>query len=91
LKTGVLCIHGFTGGPFEVQPFADYIEARTDWIVKIPTLPGHGEILSLKNRTAEQWMMEAEIALRELKKEASRIIIVGFSMGGLIAMYLANR
>jgi carboxylesterase len=91
LKTGVLCIHGFTGGPFEVQPFADFIQAETGWIVKVPTLPGHGETLSLKKGTAEQWMMEAEIALRQLKKEASRIIIVGFSMGGLIALDLANR
>ena len=36
-------------------------------------------------------MMEAELSLRKLKKEADRIIIVGFSMGGLIAMYLALR
>ncbi|MDN7243380.1 alpha/beta fold hydrolase [Planococcus sp. N028] len=91
MKTGVLCIHGFTGGPFEVQPLADYIKEQTDWIVRTPTLPGHGETLSLKNTTADQWLMEAELALRELKKEANRIIIVGFSMGGLIAMYLANR
>lgn len=91
MKTGVLCIHGFTGGPFEVQPFADYIEKETDWIVKIPTLPGHGETLDLKNRSAETWMMEAELALRELKKQAERVFIVGFSMGGLIAMYLAMR
>lgn len=91
MKTGVLCIHGFTGGPFEVQPFADYLEEQTDWIVRIPTLPGHGETLTLKNKTAAQWLMETELMLRELKKEADRIIIVGFSMGGLIAMYLANR
>jgi esterase/lipase len=91
LKTGVLCIHGFTGGPFEVQPFADYLEERTDWVVKVPTLPGHGEKLSLKKMTAEHWMMEAELALRDLKKRVDRVIVVGFSMGGLIAMYLALR
>ncbi|TWT02211.1 carboxylesterase [Planomicrobium sp. CPCC 101079] len=91
MKTGVLCIHGFTGGPYEVQPFAEFIERQTDWAVKIPTLPGHGETLALKKMTADHWLMEAELALRELKKEADRIIIVGFSMGGLIALYLAMR
>jgi len=84
-------IHGFTGGPFEVQPFADYIEEKTDWLVKIPTLPGHGGSLDLKNKSAESWMMAAELALKELKKQVDRVIIVGFSMGGLIAMYLAMR
>lgn len=84
-------IHGFTGGPFEVQPFADYIEEKTDWAVKIPTLPGHGGKLDLKQKSAESWMMAAELALKELKKQADRVIIVGFSMGGLIAMYLAMR
>lgn len=91
MKIGVLCIHGFTGGPYEVQPFADYIMQETDWIVKVPTLPGHGETLALKKMTADHWLMEAELALRELKKETDRIIIVGFSMGGLIALYLAMR
>lgn len=91
MKTGVLCIHGFTGGPFEVQPFADYIKEHTDWAVEIPTLPGHGKKLSLKKMTAEHWMMETELAMRDLKKRVDRVIIVGFSMGGLIAMYLSLR
>lgn len=91
MKTGVLMIHGFTGGPFEVQPFADYIEEKTDWVVKIPKLPGHGETLDLKNKSAESWMMAAELALKALKKQVDQVIIVGFSMGGLIAMYLAMR
>ncbi|WP_277584688.1 alpha/beta hydrolase [Psychrobacillus antarcticus] len=91
MKTGVLGIHGFTGGPYEIQPFVDYIQAHTDWHFVVPTLPGHGKTLELKNLTAESWMMAAEQALRQLQKEVDRIIIVGFSMGGIIAMYLANR
>ncbi|MFJ7827183.1 alpha/beta hydrolase [Psychrobacillus sp. NPDC096623] len=91
MKTGVLGIHGFTGGPYEIQPFMDYLQAHTDWQIVVPTLPGHGETLELKNVSAESWMMAAEQALRQLQKEVDRIIIVGFSMGGIIAMYLANR
>lgn len=91
MKTGVLCIHGFTGGPFEVEPFADYLSEQTDWIIEIPTLPGHGEKLTLGEQSAEVWMMEAELALKRLKAQTDRIIIVGFSMGGLIAMYLSMR
>ncbi len=91
MKTGVLCIHGFTGGPYEVRPFADFLGQQTDWNILVPTLPGHGDTLALKNISADSWLMEAELAIRELKKSSDRIIIVGFSMGGLIAMYLAMR
>jgi carboxylesterase len=91
MKVGVLCIHGFTGGPYEVKPFVDYLKMHTDWPVEVPTLPGHGITLNLANYSAESWMMEAELALRKLQNEVDRIIVVGFSMGGLIAMYLALR
>lgn len=91
MKTGVLCLHGFTGGPYEVQPLVDYLEANTDWKIVVPTLPGHGETLELKNLSAESWMMAAEQALRLLQKEVNRVFVVGFSMGGIIAIYLALR
>lgn len=91
MKTGVLCIHGFTGGPYELQPLVDYLKETTDWKIVVPILPGHGEMLDLKKVKAENWMMEAELALRRLQKEVDKIIIIGFSMGGVIAMYLANR
>ena len=92
MKTGVLCIHGFTGGPYEVQPFADYLKniqrleqsLSLHYLVMVRTL-------ELKNFTAEHWMMEAEIAFDNLQKEVDKVIVVGFSMGGVIAMYLANR
>ena len=93
MKTGVLFLHGFSGGPYEVEPFAHYIKQRTDWVVRIPTFSGHGEAehLAMKGYKAEHWMMEAEIAYRQLAKQVDEVIVVGFSMGGIIAMYLANR
>ena len=93
METGVLFLHGFSGGPYEVQPFVDFIKERTDWILSIPTLPGHGdaEHLEMKGYKAEHWLMEAEIACRELSKQVDEVMIVGFSMGGVIAMYLAMR
>lgn len=91
MKTGVLFIHGFTGGAYEVQPLISYIEEHTDWYIEIPTLPGHGATLNLRNVSAKSWLMEAELAMRRLRKHVDRVIVVGFSMGGLIAMYLALR
>ena len=91
MKTGVLFIHGFTGAPFEVQPLVKFVRSQTDWVLEVPTLPGHGITLNLANVSAETWMMEAELAMRKLQRKVDRVIVVGFSMGGLIAMYLALR
>lgn len=91
MKTGVLFIHGFTGGTYEVQPFVTYVKKHTDWSVEVPTLPGHGVTIDLRHVSAQNWLMEAELAMRRLLKRVDRVIVAGFSMGGLIAMYLALR
>lgn len=91
MKVGVLFIHGYTGAPYEVEPFVDYVKQHTDWEVSVVTLPGHGEELELREMLAEDWTMEAEIAIRKLMTQVDRVHVVGFSMGGLIALYLSLR
>lgn len=88
---GCLCIHGFTGAPYEVEPLADYLREKTNWKIVMPTLPGHGETLSLKGVTYKQWIEHAEKELKNLLAECRTVYIIGFSMGGLIAAYLAEK
>lgn len=88
---GCLCIHGFTGAPYEVLPLADYLSDKTDWKIAVPVLPGHGETLSLKNVLYSEWLDCAELALLKLQEECETVYVVGFSMGGLIAAYLTAR
>ncbi|ARF17170.1 alpha/beta hydrolase [Sporosarcina ureae] len=91
MTTGVLIIHGFTGGPFEIAPFKRFLENHTQWKVVAPVLPGHEMDPGVLWGSARSWMMVAELELRRLQREVDDVIVVGFSMGGLIAMYLAMR
>lgn len=91
MSVGVLCIHGFSGGPYEVKPFTSYLRSHTDWIIEEPTLSGHGEELHMSGFKAKHWLMDAELAFRSLAKKVDEVIVVGFSMGGIIALYLAKR
>lgn len=91
MSTGVLMLHGFSGGPYEVKPFADYLQQHTDWTIEIPTLCGHGETLSLKGYTAEHWLIDAEVAYKKMANKVDEVYVVGFSMGGVISLYLAKR
>ncbi|WP_409273149.1 alpha/beta hydrolase [Neobacillus sp. SCS-31] len=87
---GCLCIHGFTGAPYEVEPLADYLKSRhPEWMFRIPTLPGHGETLSLKGIKFKEWIACAEKEYLELAERCDEVYVIGFSMGGLIAGYLA--
>lgn len=57
----------------------------------LPTLPGHGGASpeALRGVTWPAWMAAANAALEELCSRAERVIVVGNSMGGLIALQLA--
>ncbi|SFA54018.1 Esterase/lipase [Parageobacillus thermantarcticus] len=88
---GCLCIHGFTGSPEEVAPLVEYLQKRTDWVIKTPTLPGHGEQLQLRGITYDQWFQAAEEELQALMEKCKTIYVIGFSMGGVIAVYLAEK
>jgi carboxylesterase len=88
---GCLCIHGFTGSPYEVEPLVEFLKERTDWKLSVPTLPGHGETLSLKGIRYQQWIEYAETELKILLQKCDTVYIIGFSMGGLIASFLASK
>ncbi|WP_347552677.1 alpha/beta fold hydrolase [Pseudalkalibacillus hwajinpoensis] len=88
---GCLLIHGFTGAPYEVEPLAEYLQIHTDWVISLPTLPGHGEDDTLRGITFNHWIDAAETNLKELKDQCDTIYLVGFSMGGVLAGYLATK
>jgi carboxylesterase len=86
---GCLCIHGFTGAPAEIEPLVHFLQRNTNWKLSVPTLPGHGEALELKGVRYKQWITHAEQELEKLLYTCERVYVVGFSMGGMIASYLA--
>lgn len=86
---GCLIIHGFTGGPHEIEPLHQYLQENTNWRIEVPVLSGHGEELQLEEVSHEMWLEEAGNVVEKLQKECDEIYVVGFSMGGMIASYLA--
>ena len=88
---GCLCIHGFTGAPYEVEPLAQYLKQTADWEVQSVTLPGHGDELQLKGILYQEWIATAELELLSLYRTCDTVYLIGFSMGGMIASYLAAK
>jgi len=57
----------------------------------MPVLRGHGANSpeALRGVTWRDWLSDAEAALEALEEESERVIVFGFSMGGLLALNLA--
>ncbi|MDA3128733.1 alpha/beta hydrolase [Aliibacillus thermotolerans] len=88
---GCLCLHGFTGSPWELEPLAERLKQKYHWLVYTPVLPGHEAIEQLKEASYKNWILKADIALQELLNRCEKVFVIGFSMGGLLATYLAAR
>src|SRR2546428_11994973 len=87
----VLCLHGFTGTPFDVEALARALESRGH-LVAAPTLPGHGgSVNDLAATTADDWLSGADAALTRLADAGgARVAIAGASIGALLALRLAR-
>jgi carboxylesterase len=87
-----LCLHGFTGTPFEVRPLAEALAAQ-GFTALAPVLAGHGRTVEeLAATTHRDWLASAETALAELLAETggAPVAVAGFSLGGLLALRLAR-
>ena len=90
-NTACLLIHGFGGSSFELQGLADYL-SQAGYFTKKPLLPGHGRDFKAFHQTNfEHWSSFAEQEYLKLKKVFSRVFVIGFSMGGTIGLYLAQK
>jgi carboxylesterase len=87
---GVLLCHGFTGSPQTLRPWADYL-AEQGLTVSLPRLPGHGTTWQDLARTGWQdWYGEVEAAFGALARRCEQVFVFGLSMGGCLALRLAE-
>ncbi|HLN15261.1 MAG TPA: alpha/beta fold hydrolase [Acidimicrobiales bacterium] len=90
-NVGALVLHGFTGNPFEMRPVAERL-AAAGYAVELPRLPGHGTALEdmIPTRWAD-WSGTVESTYAELAGRTEKVVVVGLSMGGALALSLAER
>jgi carboxylesterase len=87
---GVLLCHGFTGSPQTLRPWAEYL-AGQGLSVSLPRLPGHGTRWQDLARTGGQdWYTEVDLAFGALAKRCEQTFVFGLSMGGCLALRLAE-
>jgi len=89
-RGGALLVHGFTGTPHEMLPLAEPL-ARAGFDVLGVRLPGHGAADPGEPNEWSAWRDAVAAGLAELEASgADSVVVVGLSMGALLAIDLAH-
>jgi Esterase/lipase len=92
-NVAVLMLHGLTASAAEMRLLGDFLHAR-GYTVWAPLLPGHGTSPEdLQEKTYQDFIRSALEGYDRLKecRGVEKVHIVGQSMGGLLALYLAEK
>ncbi len=89
-KMGVLLIHGFSGTPYQFKELSSYLASK-GLTVYTPLLAGHGtDPEDMIKTTPEDWKKSVKDAYYKLKEKSKKIIVIGNSFGGNLALWLAK-
>lgn len=89
-KKAILFIHGFSARYYENEYFLNSLQKHHELDVYTFTLPGH-ETAIMRKVKYQSWIERSEEEFLNLTKHYSQIYVVGHSMGGVIASYLASK
>jgi carboxylesterase len=88
--TGMLLCHGLSGSPAAMRPWAEHL-AAAGLTVEVPLLPGHGTTWRELNTTRwPDWFGTVERTLLQLADRCDHVFVGGLSMGGCLALRLAQ-
>ncbi|MBA3523342.1 MAG: alpha/beta fold hydrolase [Geodermatophilaceae bacterium] len=90
-RVGVLLCHGFTGTPQSMRPWGEHL-AAAGMTVRCPLLPGHGTRWQDMNATGwPDWYGVVEAELTSIGTTCDTVFVAGLSMGGTLAVRLAEQ
>ena len=90
-KIGIVLVHGFTGSPAAMRPWAHYLN-DLGYTVRIPRLPGHGtKWQDLNEVNWQEWPDRASKDVEDLLAICDRVFVFALSMGGATSIQVAHR
>lgn len=89
-RIGVVLCHGYTGTPQSLGEWPDVL-ADAGFAVECPLLPGHGvDWRAMAPTRWTDWYGAVDRAFRDLQTRCDDVFVMGLSMGGTLALRLAE-
>ncbi len=90
-KVGVLVCHGYKSAPREVNELAKFINGFGFRVYGV-RLKGHGTSpINMKDVTWQEWYDSVQRGYAALRNSCSKVVIIGFSTGGLLSLLSCAR
>jgi carboxylesterase len=86
----IILVHGFAGSIEEVEPLKIILEKK-GYAVTCPELAGHSTKEALRTVTYRDWIASVKEVCERHSKQNGNIVLIGFSMGGLINAHIAAK
>lgn len=87
--TGCLLIHGFAGFPGEMRGLGEHLATQGYTVMGI-RLAGHSENpQDMRKIRWEDWLVSADAGFHIIRQRCTHITVIGFSLGGALALMLA--
>ncbi len=89
--TGCLMIHGFGGSPAETYELGQQLAARGHTVCGV-RLAGHGGTAEAFYQSRwPAWLASVEQGYDQLRPRCRQVVVVGFSLGGVLGLLLTQR
>ncbi|MHC4429158.1 MAG: alpha/beta fold hydrolase [Planctomycetota bacterium] len=86
---GVVLVHGYLAAPEQMRPLAEYLNEQGCHVYAV-RLKGHGTLpRQLVEVTWRDWIDSVSRGVAALEPSCERIILGGFSLGGILSLLLA--
>ena len=90
-RKAIVIIHGFSGNLYDNEYLMNYLELEPMYDVFASTLPGHNKD-RFSDAKFEDWKNHVDEEITNLIKNGyKKIYVIGHSMGGVLAGYVASK